>query len=143
MRCPNCGAQLKNGKCDYCGYDRKEEEQPQNTNRGFNLNINIGNNGININNNGVNSSSSLNNQEFQGNQPQSNYNPNGTTKSRWIALLLVILFGGIGVHHFYVGRIGMGILYFFTGGLFGIGIIIDIIKILTGTFKDSKGEVLQ
>ncbi len=143
MRCPNCGAQLKNGKCDYCGYDKREEEQPQNEKRGFNLNINIGNNGININNNGVNSNFSFNTQEFQENQTQNGYATSGSTKNRWVALILVLLFGTIGAHHFYVGRIGMGILYLFTGGIFGIGLIIDIIKIVTGTFQDSKGEYLK
>ncbi|MBP5306230.1 MAG: TM2 domain-containing protein [Lachnospiraceae bacterium] len=55
----------------------------------------------------------------------------GKPRNKWVALCLCIFLGGIGAHKFYDGKIGMGILYIFTFGLFGIGIIIDIISILT------------
>lgn len=42
--------------------------------------------------------------------------------------LIVFFVGMFGVHKFIKGEVGMGVLYFFTGGLFGIGWIIDIIK---------------
>ena len=46
--------------------------------------------------------------------------------------ILVTIFGGwFGLHKFLDHRIGAGILYFLTGGLFGIGWIIDIIRALT------------
>ncbi|MCL1831135.1 MAG: TM2 domain-containing protein [Oscillospiraceae bacterium] len=60
-------------------------------------------------------------------------------KSRLVALLLCIFVGCFGVHHFYVGRIGYGILFIFTGGLFGIGLLVDFILILTGSYKDEFG----
>ena len=41
------------------------------------------------------------------------------------------------------GKIGTGILYLFTGGLFGIGWLIDLIKIATGKFTDKNGNVIQ
>jgi hypothetical protein len=60
-------------------------------------------------------------------------------KSKDVALILAIFLGYLGVHRFYVGKIGMGLLYLFTGGLFGIGWIWDIIKIVSGNFRDSHG----
>ncbi len=59
----------------------------------------------------------------------------------WAAALAVVgpLFGLSGLHRFYVGKIGTGILWLFTGGLFLIGQIIDIIMILTGQFEDKNG----
>ena len=57
----------------------------------------------------------------------------------WLATLLFCLFlGYFGGHHFYVGRIGKGILYLFTFGLLGFGWLIDIILILAGHFRDGN-----
>ena len=64
-------------------------------------------------------------------------------KSQIVALILCLLFGIIGVHYFYVGKIGMGLLYLFTGGLFGIGWIVDIIRIIAGIFRDKDGFYLR
>lgn len=55
----------------------------------------------------------------------------GKLRNKWVALALCFFGGFIGLHKFYEGKIGMGILYFFTGGLFLIGAIIDFIALLT------------
>lgn len=47
-----------------------------------------------------------------------------------VDLLLCLFLGIFGVHKFYRGKIGMGILYIFTCGLFGIGVIVDLVKII-------------
>ncbi len=67
--------------------------------------------------------------------------PGVSSYKRLWALLLSSggLFGIFGLHRFYVGKIGTGIIWFFTGGLFMIGQIIDVIMILTGQFKDRYG----
>ena len=51
-------------------------------------------------------------------------------KNKWVAFLLCLFLGYIGAHKFYEGRIGLGILYLFTGGLFGLGWLIDCIILL-------------
>lgn len=51
-------------------------------------------------------------------------------KNKWVALLLCFFFGPLGVHRFYEGKIGTGILYLLTFGLFGIGALVDFFKIL-------------
>lgn len=51
-------------------------------------------------------------------------------KNKWVALLLCFFLGFLGAHKFYEGKIGMGILYLFTLGLFGIGVFIDFITLL-------------
>lgn len=60
-------------------------------------------------------------------------------KSRLVTLLLAFFVGHLGVHNFYVGKTGKGIAYIFTFGLFGIGVLIDIIQIALGNFTDSDG----
>ena len=51
-------------------------------------------------------------------------------RNKWVALVLCILLGWLGAHKFYEGRAGMGILYIFTCGLFGIGLLVDFIALL-------------
>lgn len=48
-------------------------------------------------------------------------------KSKWVSFFLCLFLGMFGAHKFYEGRVLLGILYICTGGLFGIGIIIDLI----------------
>ena len=66
-------------------------------------------------------------------------------KRKTPALLLCILgfFGIAGLHRFYVGKIGTGILYLLTAGLFGIGWLVDFIMIAVGAFRDKAGLPLK
>lgn len=64
---------------------------------------------------------------------------NVSPKSRLVTLLLCLILGGLGVHRFYVGKIGTGLLMLFTLGGFGLWWLIDVILIITGSFKDKAG----
>jgi TM2 domain-containing membrane protein YozV len=65
---------------------------------------------------------------------------NESDKSRLITLLLCGFLGCFGVHRFYVGKIGTGILMLVTGGGFGIWWIIDVILIVVGSFTDKQNQ---
>lgn len=54
----------------------------------------------------------------------------GKVKNKWVAFFLCFFLGYIGAHKFYEGKVGMGILYIFTVGLFGIGWFVDMIVLL-------------
>lgn len=59
----------------------------------------------------------------------------------WIATLLLCFFlGGLGVHRFYVGKVGTGILQLITVGGCGIWTLIDFIIIAVGNFTDADGK---
>lgn len=55
----------------------------------------------------------------------------GREKNKWVAFLLCLFLGYLGAHRFYEGKIGTGILYLFTAGLFCVGWLIDCIILLT------------
>ena len=91
--CPQCGAPIDPGasECKFCGerltsqqYQQPQYQQPQY-------------------------------QQPQYQQPQQIYmtaiNPAWPVKSKIAAGILAIFFGGMGIHKFYMGKIGMGILY--------------------------------
>lgn len=64
-------------------------------------------------------------------------------KSKGVAAVLCFFLGCLGIHRFYVGKIGTGILWLVTLGFCGIGTLIDFIMILCGSFKDSSDAVLK
>lgn len=64
-------------------------------------------------------------------------------KSRLVAALLCGFVGVFGVHRFYVGKVGTGILMLVTLGGLGIWNVIDLIFIVVGSFRDAEGRLVR
>ncbi len=75
----------------------------------------------------------------QENSKQASSAANGG-KLQIVALILCILLGLIGVHRFYLGYTGLGVLYLLTLGIFGIGWLIDIILLIIPNGLTPKGK---
>lgn len=135
MQCPRCGAEGNGKFCEYCGYELPRTA-PDTVNYDHSSNTTIINNYYSSTPTTVNAPKTTSYQ-----QKDFNYvvDPSRSKKDKKTALLLCIFLGYFGVHHFYVGRIWMGLLYLLTFGLFGIGWFVDICLILANHFNDSNG----
>lgn len=134
--CPDCGAKLTPGAafCPGCGKDLpKAPDQPKAAPAAQTAQAQQPT--IVINNTNTNTNANKNN--VGGMQAMT------SPKSRWLALALCLFGGWLGIHRFYVGKIGTGILYLCTFGLFGIGWFIDFFVILFGSFRDKYGLWLR
>lgn len=113
--CKHCGAKIPEDAviCTTCGRQveiiKEQAAQPN----------------IVINNSNSNVNSNINQNTVSG------LAGSRKAKNKWTAFLLCIFLGVVGAHKFYEGKTGMGILYLFTGGLCGVGVLIDLIIILT------------
>ena len=66
------------------------------------------------------------------------------SEKSWIATFLLCWFlGYLGVHRFYVGKVGTGIVQLLTLGGLGIWVFVDWIIILCGNFKDCDGKIIS
>lgn len=126
-KCPICGAPMENGKCGYCNYEAPIQQAPPTTGNAQNQQGPVIINQVNV----------------QPNNGRTLYRRAVSPKNKGVALVLCILFGYFGAHKFYVGKSGIGVLYVFTIGLWGIGWIWDIVSIARGTFTDSYGLPLK
>lgn len=117
MYCKNCGQQIddKAVACTHCGV-ATNDHAPQVQQPVINI--------VNTNTNTVSGGVSY------------------IHKKKWTAFWLCLLLGELGVHRFYVGKIGTGIIWLLTFGFFGIGWFIDLLVILFGGFKDKAGQPL-
>lgn len=131
MKCDACGAPVENGKCTYCGKTFIDIENPANAGNGKTTVINQ----YNVIN--------QNNQYRDSREKKNDYMTITSSKSKTVALVLCICFGYFGVHYFYVGRFGRGLVALFTLNYFTIGWIVDILIILSGKFKDNVGAPLR
>ena len=137
--CPKCGKQLKPTKfCQFCGETidadavicpkcgkQVAEIKTAQTNQTPQIVIHNDNASHNVNTNNNNAGA-----------------PGYPHKSKMTALLLCLFLGWLGAHRFYVGKIGTGIIWLLTFGLFGVGTLIDFILIILGSFRDKYGMPL-
>lgn len=96
-KCSNCGAPMENGICPYCGTKTEEVVIRFSSEEKYKRNV----------------------EEcfIQNRNNEIKVSP----KSKTVMLVFVIVFGALGFHNFYAGKIGKGILYVLTLGLFYIG----------------------
>lgn len=150
--CPNCGEFLGVTKCPGCGADvtpgaafcpscgaalPKTAQQAKNAVKQQPAAQQVQPQQPTIVINNTNTNTNTNNARGSGVEAMT------SPKSRWLALALCFFFGEFGIHRFYVGKIGTGILYLLTFGLFGFGWLIDCIRILCGSFRDKYGFWLR
>lgn len=127
FKCKDCGATKyeRNGniyKCQYCGYteevygEQTEELKPAETKEPITPSVVV------------------------------ESKMEKTQVSILVRMVVCFIAGYLGIHKFLEGKVGLGILYLFTGGLFGIGYIVDCITLFFGFLssvlksKNSKGE---
>ena len=142
--CPCCGAPLEGGICSYCGYVKPQETQNSRMENGYVNPQDVNNNGYanpqGVNHNGYGTEVFTNSVPVYPNQQ---YAEACSPKSKMLALVLCFLLGYLGIHRFYVGKYGTGIVWFVTAGCFGFGWVVDIIMIAIGSFTDSTGLPLK
>ena len=66
-------------------------------------------------------------------------------KSKIAAIILCCIgfFGLGGLHRLYAGHFLSGLLWFFTYGLFGIGTLVDLVRLASNSFKDGQGMIIN
>ena len=64
-------------------------------------------------------------------------------KSYLATILLCFFLGTLGIHRFYIGKIGTGILMLITAGGLGIWQIIDFVVAVVGHLLDKKGRCIK
>lgn len=67
----------------------------------------------------------------------------GIQRYDWLTTLLLCFFlGGLGVHSFYTKKTGIGVAQLLTLGGCGIWALVDLIMIITDSFRDGNGNPL-
>lgn len=129
VNCENCGTEFKSKFCPTCGKSAEDEMKtcPKCKRKSFGIYC-------------PQCGESLISSEANNYAPPNNYNYARSgmdsfladkQRNKWIAFFLCLFLGFLGIHKFYENKIGLGIVYIFTGGLFFFGWLIDLITLLT------------
>ena len=129
VKCQVCGAPMDGATCGYCGFNTGAAQQQQTQT-------------VQAQPAQVHTQTQAQPQFVQAGPQVTEVHhvyhnaPRVSTRNKGVALLLCFFVGVFGAHQFYAGKVGMGILYFFT-------VIIDFIKILVGSFRDVEGNFIK
>ena len=74
--------------------------------------------------------------------PGRNIPANASDKDWLTTLLLCFFLGGFGIHSFYAGKTAIGVIQLPTLGGCGIWVLIDLIMIIVGSYKDGEGKII-
>ncbi|MFC2067416.1 TM2 domain-containing protein [Chloroflexota bacterium] len=66
-----------------------------------------------------------------------------SSKSRLAVTLFAFFLGELGIHRFYLGKIGTAILMILTVGGLGIRALVDFIMAVAGVMKDKEGKLIK
>lgn len=69
--------------------------------------------------------------------------PTRSEKDFLTTLLLAIFLGYLGIHRFYTNNTAIGVIQLLTLGGCGIWALIDIIMLVTGSYKDGNGKYIK
>ncbi len=64
-------------------------------------------------------------------------------KSRLAAAILAWFVGWLGIHRFYLGKVGTGLLMIFTLGGLGVWALVDFVLIVVGDMTDGDGLLVS
>mgnify|MGYP004732899235 CR=1 FL=1 len=126
-KCPNCGAPVTGDTCEYCDTIFSPDKESKTI----------------IVNNYYGSSAK---DEIRSNAGFVAVGGSGSAtspRSKTLTLVLAILLGYFGAHRFYAGKIGSGVAYLLTFGIFGIGWIIDSICSALSKFRDKDERLIS
>ncbi|MDE5556539.1 MAG: NINE protein [Ruminococcus sp.] len=125
MKCPYCGGETHYAKCEFCG-SVIEQSAGETVNEIFqDVTRNVTQNIV---------------QNITINPDTTITDISKKHKSTTLTLCCLGFFGLGGIHRFYTGKIGTGILWFLTVGCFGIGTIMDLVSIIINKFYDNEDK---
>ena len=124
MKCPYCGGETRYSRCEFCGsvIEQSAGETVNEIIQDVTQNI--------VQNITINPDTTITNISKK-------------SKSTAITLCCLGFFGLGGIHRFYTGKVGTGIIWLLTAGCFGIGTIMDLVSLIINKFDDNEEKLIK